>query len=79
MCLQQPCTNIPGLPSRIFSDLYSKAISPGQLILAGPCARGSVKTLLTIIYSHMNKIKIETCPVSDEIFGWAFFYLVSIS
>lgn len=66
-----------GIPRGIFFDLYSKAISPGQLIIAGPCARSSVKTLLTIIYSHLNKIKIKTCPVSDKVFGgyfaWAFF------
>lgn len=77
MCLQQPCTNTPGLPRGIFLDLYSKAISPGQLILAGPCARSSVKTLLIVIYSHVNKTKIKTCPVSDKTFGryfvWAFF------
>lgn len=57
LCLQQPRTNIPVVPKAIFFDLFSKAISPGQLILAGPCGTGSVKTLHTMIYSHMKKKK----------------------
>lgn len=70
LCLQQPCTDIAGVPKAILFDLSSKAISPGQLILAGPCGRGSVKTSL-VPYSHMKKKKAQwVIKLSGDVLHW---------